>query len=75
MDSFVYLPVVYIRHSASIAPGARAFVCALPPLAARLIAAHVSGASHSKVYTLLQYEPQCVSHTVVLARMAPKVGW
>src|SRR5215510_3288828 len=47
--SLVYFEVVYIRQTASMAPGARAEVCglALSPLAP--MAAQPSGLSHSKV--------------------------
>src|SRR5215470_19324460 len=46
--SFVYFEAVYIRQTASMAPGARADVCGLALLLAP-IAAHPSGCGHSKV--------------------------
>src|SRR5882672_8513466 len=64
MASLVYFEAVYIRQTASMAPGARAEVCGLA-LSLAPMAAHVSGCGHSNVYILFQYAPQCVSQMVV----------
>lgn len=68
--SLVYLVVVYIRHSASIAPGQRAVACG-PADGSSEASIHVSGSGVSKVNTTLQYDPQCVSWQTVLSRC----GW
>src|SRR5215467_6799913 len=52
--SLVYFVVVYIRQSASIAPGQRAVAWAPPPEAGRSCAIQPSGVRHSKVKTALQ---------------------
>jgi hypothetical protein len=50
----VYLVVVYIRHSASMAPGQRAAACEVCVVGTRLLSIHFSGAVVSKVKTALQ---------------------
>jgi hypothetical protein len=74
--SLVYLVRVYIRQRASIAPGVRATLWGLAALSSCYfgdspLPNHLSGSAHSKVKTALQYDPQCVSQTVVLAF----IGW
>src|SRR5215469_17534179 len=66
--SFVYLVMVYIRQSASMAPGQRAAVCEVCFVGTRLLSIHFSGVSVSKLNTTLQYEPQCVSHIAVFVK-------
>src|SRR6516162_5253174 len=66
--SLVYFVIVYIRQSASIAPGQRAAAWEVCPAGTRLLSIQVSGASVSKVNTTLQYEPHCVSQTAVLVK-------
>ena len=46
--------VVYIRHSASIAPGQRAAACEVCVVGMRLLSIHFSGSTVSKVNTALQ---------------------
>jgi hypothetical protein len=52
--SLVYLVVVYIRQSASIAPGQRAAACEVCVVGIRLLSIHFSGSVVSKVKTALQ---------------------
>src|SRR5690349_1646238 len=52
--SFVYLVIVYMRQSASMAPGQRAAVCELCRVGITLLSIQVSGVSVSKVKTTLQ---------------------
>ncbi len=52
--SLVYLVVVYIRQSASIAPGQRAAACEVCVVGIRPLSIHVSGSVVSKVKTALQ---------------------
>src|SRR5437764_1012080 len=52
--SLVYLVVVYIRQSASIAPGQRAVAWARPWVGTRLVSIQRSGSRHWKVKTALQ---------------------
>src|SRR5215813_1837303 len=53
IDSLVILLVMYIRQTASIAPGARAIVWADAPSPAPM-PDHSSGCGHSKLYIRLQ---------------------
>ena len=52
--SLVYFVVVYIRQSASIAPGQRAAACEVWVVGMRLLSIHFSGATVSDVKTTLQ---------------------
>jgi len=52
--SLVYFVVVYIRQSASIAPGQRAAACEVWVVGMRLLSIHLSGATVSNVKTTLQ---------------------
>ena len=52
--SLVYFVMVYMRQSASMAPGQRAAACELPPAGTRLLSIQSSGWSVSKVKTALQ---------------------
>src|SRR5215472_99908 len=52
--SFVYFVIVYMRQSASMAPGHRAAVCEVCRVGTRLLSIQVSGATVSKVNTTLQ---------------------
>ncbi len=52
--SLVYFVMVYIRQSASMAPGQRAAACEVCRVGTRLLSIHVSGSSVSKVNTALQ---------------------
>src|SRR5262244_1650119 len=52
--SLVYLVVVYIRQSASIAPGHLAAACEVCVVGRRLLSIHFSGSTVSKVKTTLQ---------------------
>ena len=52
--SFVYFVVVYIRHSASIAPGHRATACDEVRIGNSDLSIHVSGCIVSNVTTMLQ---------------------
>src|SRR5271167_2330048 len=52
--SLVYLVVVYIRQSASIAPGQRAAACDVCVVGNRLLSIHLSGVVVLKVKTTLQ---------------------
>src|SRR3954451_1484378 len=63
--SLVYFVIVYIKQSASIAPGTRAVIWELAALSEVdfgevCCPPQFSGWPHSKVKTALQYEPQCV---------------
>src|SRR5262249_46697121 len=63
--SLVYFVVVYIRQSASIAPGQRATACAEVRMGSSDLSIQRSGARVSKVMTTLQYAPHCVSPCTV----------
>src|SRR5687768_6949001 len=63
--SLVYFVLVYISISASIAPGQRAAAWELPRVGSRSLSIHASGSRHSKVNTMLQYDPHCVSQAHV----------
>src|SRR5215204_1276863 len=74
--SLVYLVMVYMSMSASMAPGTRATMWEEAALSSEvrgelLCAPQRSGWAHSKVKTALQYEPQWVSQVTVL----PFSGW
>ena len=66
--SLVYLVVVYIRQSASTAPGQRAAACEVWVVGIKLLSIHFSGSTVSKVKTALQYEPHWVSQIAVLEK-------
>src|SRR5215211_3239394 len=70
--SLVYFVIVYIKQSASIAPGTRAVIWELAALSAVdfgevCCPLQFSGWADSKVKTALREEPQCVSQILVLA--------
>src|SRR5438309_11225946 len=71
MFSLVVLVVVYMRVTASSAPGDRGMACAR--FAPRRSAGSTQGSSsgHWKVNTTLQYDPQRVSSTAVFSGQ----GW
>ncbi len=75
IDSFRSLELVYIRHTASIAPGARAmaWVCRTP--ATVTSPCQVSGCGHSKVYMRLHSGAEAVSHRQPFVSCGNEWGW